>query len=44
MILLPLQKNEINRDQFVRLMGGIVGNEMLKLAAAKVTAQVEYLS
>ncbi|OWM64701.1 hypothetical protein CDL15_Pgr010459 [Punica granatum] len=34
-----LKKNEIARDQFVRMMGGLVGNEMLKLAAAKLSAQ-----
>jgi hypothetical protein len=38
-----LQRNEVHKDDFLRVIRNIVGDQMLKQAAHKVFAQVNFV-
>ena len=38
--MLDYQRNEVPKDAFVRLMRGIIGDNMLRLAVLKMQAKV----
>jgi hypothetical protein len=40
LVILCLQSNEVHKDDFLRVIRNIVGDQMLKQAAHKVFAQV----
>jgi hypothetical protein len=40
LVILCLQRNEVHKDDFLRVIRNIVGDQMLKQAAHKVFAQV----